>query len=617
MADPVATVEKIVKIGLKIKDAVETVRHNEDECREIRKRVLRFSAILLQLQQTGMMNDSPALSGALDDLEETLQHALELVTACQEKSTIRRLVSAGDLANQLRRVKDDILNKVMLASFAINAHTTILLLTIQAGGHPLLQQQEDTEVIETSHNRHSSNFARVLDGHAGRSELYGERNNILAGSRAPFASLLETQQIPIRPAVHTRQRPTRPRSTRTHNNKALGLTQPKRLEHWVRTAPNLHVVLPHHQNSTQFQQPSTFREYKLSELKAATNNFSYHNIIGQGGHSTVYKGVLSDGNVVAIKTFLESHRLSWAHSYDIHLLVSKLQNKNVVKIVGYVTHEIQTPFSWVVWFFKRKDYHVIKKEYFWVEEYIQNGSLDKIINEPQLDWSSLFRIIKGVAQGMHCLHEQGIVHMDIKPSNVLLDSDMNPKIADFGVSEVLNDNQITCVNGWGDESSIYTEYQIFRGTVGYIAPEYLAEGIVSKKNDVYAFGITLIEIVGSIRMLKPHRGYPFDKWAWMAWESGGIEELFDPALFDESQLTEIMRCVKIGLLCAQHDPADRPTMAEVLQMLYGLKELQNPKKTQYMPTPKKTQFMEPDDEKWSISSPPSPSSFSDVSLSPR
>ncbi|CAO2146355.1 unnamed protein product, partial [Urochloa humidicola] len=339
MADPVATVEKIVKIGLKIKDAVETVRHNEDECREIRKRVLRFSTILLQLQQTGMMNDSPALSGALDDLEETLQHALELVTACQERSTIRRLISAGDLAKQLRRVKDDILNKVLLASFAINAHTTILLLTIQAGGHPLLQQQEDTEVIETSHNRHSSNFARVLDGHAGRSELYGERNNILAGSRAPFASLLEAQRIPIRPAVPTRQRPTRPRSTRTHNNKALGLTQPKRLEHRVRTAPNLHVVLPHHQNSTQFQQPSTFREYKLSELKAATNNFSYHNIIGQGGHSTVYKGVLSDGNVVAIKTFLESHRLSWAHSYDIHLLVSKLQNKNIVKIVGYVTHE--------------------------------------------------------------------------------------------------------------------------------------------------------------------------------------------------------------------------------------------------------------------------------------
>lgn len=143
MADPVATVEKIVKIGLKIKEAVDTVRHNEEECKEIRRRVLRFSAILSQLHQTGMMNDSPAMSGALEDLEESLQHALELVMACQEKTTIRHLIRAGDMSKQLRRVKDDILNKVMLASFAINAHTTIILLTIQAGGHlpPRLQLQ--------------------------------------------------------------------------------------------------------------------------------------------------------------------------------------------------------------------------------------------------------------------------------------------------------------------------------------------------------------------------------------------------------------------------------------------------------------------------------------------
>jgi L1 cell adhesion molecule like protein len=83
-----------------------------------------------------MMNDSPAMSGALEDLEESLQHALELVTACQETSTVQRLFTAGDLSKQLRRVKEDILNKVMLASFAINTHTTIVLLTIQAGGRP-------------------------------------------------------------------------------------------------------------------------------------------------------------------------------------------------------------------------------------------------------------------------------------------------------------------------------------------------------------------------------------------------------------------------------------------------------------------------------------------------
>nr|CAB3490532.1 unnamed protein product [Digitaria exilis] len=95
MADPVAGVEKIVKLGLAIKEAVDTVRHNEEECNEIRRRVLRFSDILSQLQQTGMMNDSPAMSGALEDLEESLQRALQLVMACQERGTIRRLIGQG------------------------------------------------------------------------------------------------------------------------------------------------------------------------------------------------------------------------------------------------------------------------------------------------------------------------------------------------------------------------------------------------------------------------------------------------------------------------------------------------------------------------------------------
>ncbi|XP_039822251.1 uncharacterized protein LOC120684458 [Panicum virgatum] len=182
MADPVATVEKIVKIGLKIKDAVDKARHNEDECREIRKRVLRFSAILSQLQQTGMMNGSPAMSGALEDLEETLEQALKLVAACQERTTVRRLIAAGDLSKQLRRVKDDILNKVMMASFAINAHTTIVLLTIQAGGHAPPRQPQDTGVTELlSHSVQSTNDPR--------SELIGEKNKVRPGSEPPFATL--------------------------------------------------------------------------------------------------------------------------------------------------------------------------------------------------------------------------------------------------------------------------------------------------------------------------------------------------------------------------------------------------------------------------------------------
>lgn len=94
---------------------------------------------------------------------------------------------------------------------------------------------------------------------------------------------------------------------------------------------------------------------------------------------------------------------------------------------------------------------------------------------------------------------------------------------------------------------------------------------MSKKNDVYAFGITLLETVGSIRMFKPPGECRLDEWAWTAWEDGVIEGLFDSMLYDQSQLTEIKRCVEVGLLCAQRDPANRPIMADVLQMLCGPK----------------------------------------------
>jgi L1 cell adhesion molecule like protein len=138
MVDPVASAERIIKVG------ADTVRRNAAVCQEIRTRVLRFSAVLWQLQRAGAVDDSLAMDGALDDLKETLRRALELVTACQERRTgvVRRLLAAGDLARQLRAVKDDILNKVMLASFATNAHTTILLLTMQTGGYllPRLRQ---------------------------------------------------------------------------------------------------------------------------------------------------------------------------------------------------------------------------------------------------------------------------------------------------------------------------------------------------------------------------------------------------------------------------------------------------------------------------------------------
>jgi L1 cell adhesion molecule like protein len=105
--------------------------------------------------------------------------------------------------------------------------------------------------------------------------------------------------------------------------------------------------------------------------------------------------------------------------------------------------------------------------------------------------------------------------------------------------------------------------------------------------------------------------------AWRDWEKGEIEELFDQALFDETQLVEIKRCVEVGLLCAQEDPANRPTMADVLQMLCGLKEIPTPKKLHHIGQDVEEYYVTNYEHTWSVTSPPSPSAFSDVSLSPR
>ncbi|RCV39466.1 hypothetical protein SETIT_8G226900v2 [Setaria italica] len=483
MADPVASVEKIVKIGLKIKQAVDTVRKNKEVCLEIRKRVLRFSDILSQLQQTGMLNNNPAMSGPLEDLEETLERGLELVTSCQERrSTIRRFITAGDLSKQLREVKDDILNKVMLASFAINTNSTIMLFTIHTGIRPdPLRQPEESGLMEISHDNHSSEDIR--------SEQNGEENSVPGGSEALL--------------------------------------------------PPLAAI--------------TLREFGLSELKAATNGFSDSNIIGRGGIATVYKGVLDDQSVIAIKKFRWAPRLGWAHTYEQLLLASKLQHKNVVQVLGY-SHENGA---------------VKDREYIWVEEYVPMGTLHEIIHckEPRFDWSSLIRIIEGIAQGVRYLHEQRVVHLDLKPTNIVLDSHMNPKITDFEVAKVLNGNQL--------EGEIITA-----GTFQYIAPEYLTDGVVSMMNDVYGFGVTLLETVSGIRRRHNQpREFHLHRWAWKALEG---RRKFDPALFAEPQLVEIKRCIQIGLLCAQHESADRPTMEDVLLMLNGEKELPTPEKPAYI-----------------------------------
>ncbi|CAD6266869.1 unnamed protein product [Miscanthus lutarioriparius] len=282
----------------------------------------------------------------------------------------------------------------------------------------------------------------------------------------------------------------------------------------------------------------------LSTLRAATENFDEANKLGEGGFGAVYKGILPDNQEIAVKRLSQSSRQGIEELKNELVLVAKLQHKNLVRLVGVCLED---------------------HERLLVYEYMPNKSLDTILFDSErcgeLDWGKRFKIVNRIARGLQYLHEDSqvkIIHRDLKASNVLLDYDFNPKISDFGLARLFENDQTQDV----------TNRVV--GTYGYMAPEYAMRGHYSIKSDVFSFGVLILEIVTGRRN---GGSYSTDESAdllslvWKHWTTGTLVEIMDSSLSSLAPRDQMLKCIHIGLLCVQDDTAERPMMSTVNVML--------------------------------------------------
>nr|XP_016445507.1 PREDICTED: G-type lectin S-receptor-like serine/threonine-protein kinase At4g27290 [Nicotiana tabacum] len=278
-------------------------------------------------------------------------------------------------------------------------------------------------------------------------------------------------------------------------------------------------------------------------IARAINNFSIDKKIGEGGFGPVYKGTL-EGQEIAVKRLSRTSTQGETEFKNEVLYIAKLQHRNLVKIL---------------------DCCIEGEEKMLIYEYLPNGSLDSFIFDDTqsrvLDWPKRFHIINSIARGLMYLHQDSqlrIIHRDLKANNILLDKDMNPKISDFGLAKIWEE----------DDTGAMTNRVV--GTYGYLSPEYALHGKYSVNSDVFSFGILVLEIVSgrnNRRFFHPDHSINLLGYAWELYKEGRSIELLDECLGDSCSTTQVVRSIFIGLLCVQQCPEDRPSISSVVVML--------------------------------------------------
>ncbi|KAK3002858.1 hypothetical protein RJ639_018124 [Escallonia herrerae] len=287
------------------------------------------------------------------------------------------------------------------------------------------------------------------------------------------------------------------------------------------------------------------RWFTYAELELATGGFSQANFLAEGGFGSVHRGVLPDGQAVAVKQHkLASSQGDQEFCSEVEVL-SCAQHWNVVMLIGFCIEDGRRLL---------------------VYEYICNGSLDSHLygrHQDPLEWSARQKIAVGAARGLRYLHEECrvgcIVHRDMRPNNILITHDFEPLVGDFGLAR------------WQPDGDTGVETRVI-GTFGYLAPEYTQSGQITEKADVYSFGVVLVELVTgrkAVDLNRPKGQQCLTEWARPLLEEYATDELIDPRLENRYSEQEVYWMLHAASLCIRRDPHARPRMSQVLRILEG------------------------------------------------
>ncbi|RWR74086.1 Protein kinase domain-containing protein [Cinnamomum micranthum f. kanehirae] len=285
------------------------------------------------------------------------------------------------------------------------------------------------------------------------------------------------------------------------------------------------------------------KSFSYWELVLATSNFSDEKKLGEGGFGGVYKGYLSDLDLmVAVKKISRRSKQGKKEYVTEVQINSRLRHRNLVQLIGWC-HD--------------------RGEFLLVYEFMPNGSLDAHLfrNRSTLTWPIRYKIALGLASALLYLHEeweQYVVHRDFKSSNVMLDSCFNARLGDFGLARI-TDHEL------GPRTTVLAR------TLGYLAPEYISSGRASKESDVYSFGIVALEIAcgrKSVEHNEEESRIRLLEWVWNLYGKGGLLEAVDKKLHMDFDTTQMECLMIVGLWCAHPDHCLRPSIRQVIQVLH-------------------------------------------------